>query len=127
MTNISGLMLLVGVASVLSTASEALGNDSFTEGQFWLSFKFQAVNWTNIIAEEVPFLNDDEGQIILNDAFHESVNPLIIITILSVNYDSHIDIHNETIQEFSMIVKGLGASLAAVSYTHLTLPTILLV
>ena len=111
MKNMSCISFLGGVACVVSLALADATNDSFRDDQFWLSFKYQAVNWTNIIIDEAPFLNDDERDIILNDAFFESVNPLIIIGILSVQYDSHVDIHNGNVQQFSLIVKNMANSL----------------
>ena len=63
------------------------------------------------MSDVAPFLNDVEKEIILDDALFESVNPLILISILSMEHDSHADLHHESIPEFSTMVLGMAKSL----------------
>ena len=63
------------------------------------------------MSDVAPFLNDMEKEIILDDALFESVNPLIFITILSMEHDSHVDLHHESIPQFSTMVLGIAESL----------------
>ena len=83
----------------------------FEEEQFWLSFKLHNVDWEQLMSDVAPFLNDVEKEIILDDALFESVNPLILISILSMEHDSHVDLHHESIPEFSTMVLGMAKSL----------------
>merc|ERR1711936_642652 len=85
--------------------------DMFEEEQFWLSFKLHMVDWEQLMSDVTPFLNDVEKEMILDDALFESVNPLILISILSMEHDSHVDLHHESIPEFSTMVLGMAKSL----------------
>ena len=63
------------------------------------------------MSDVTPFLNNVNKENILDDALFESVNPLILITILSIEHDSQVDLHHESIPEFSTMVLDIAESL----------------
>ena len=111
MTNPIVPKLLFGLAFVISFTFARSSLDAFREDEFWLSYELQAINWTEIINDELPFLNDEEGDIILNDALFESVNPLIIISLLATEHKSQAHPVHQKVPEFSTTVESSVSSL----------------
>ena len=111
MTSLIVPKLLFGLAFAISSTLSGSSLDAFREDEFWLSYELQAINWTKIINDELPFLNDEEGDIILNDALFESVNPLIIVSLLATEHKSQGHANHQHAPEFSTIVESMVSSL----------------
>lgn len=83
----------------------------FDESQFWLSVKFQMVNWTQLMLESAPFLNEDEREVILNTASYDNINPLIIITNLVLQQEDKEKSPSTDIEKFSQSIGNMSKSL----------------
>ena len=111
MTSLFALKVFVGLSCLLAKPLAGLPQEELPDDQFWIPLDLEDINWTKIFNDETPFLNDTERDIIFTDSFDESVNPLVIISILVTENKSHGDTYHQTVPQFASVVEGMARSL----------------
>ena len=100
------------------TSSNRFPNAHFDDSHFWMSVGLHTVDWKEVLLTTLPFLNEDQRDLILDSAGYNSINPLIIITNIRIKHDDKVALLPTEHKEFAEKVWNMAHTLSNLFLKH---------